>query len=470
MKKSLIYSILLNFIICFCACASVPETPKDYENKGEGVKSAEKSSEPENVVFANKLQKELSSNNIKGAISLFEQMPEGLENDSEMKGLLGALYLSDGQYDKTIATAESILASDPKNLDALELISMAAHAKGDKKTYQATADRILAVDPYNPSVNIQKAQDLAISKKYKLARDCYVKALRGDKTNQDAMFGYAQMSYYLGDVKTAKVNFEKMVEINPKNAIAYAYLGKLAAEDSNFLRAEKFINEAIKIEPNNYDHYMDLGGYLRSQGKFDDAAKAWTKATELDPSYFLAFAYLAGLYDERNMFEDALKNYHKVIETNPKYFYAYEETAILEFHAGNYQNAINYFNKAYEYSQSISYKLMISACYSKLKKPLDAKNVLLPVMKTMNRDSIEFQMCRFYTDNYTHNAEVALINRINKEENSQTRGKMQFYLGLYYELSGGTAGAVEWYSKVAAMQAPLFFEYRIAEWGMASAN
>ena len=465
-KNNLLISTLL-FGLCVAACASTTEVKESVSGSLDFVSSSGMGGgQNEGVRFANQIQKELKANNLKGAISLFEKMPKGLENDADLQGLLGALYFSDGQYDKAIERAEFILQKDDKNLDALELISMASHAKGDKKTYQLTAQRILAVDPYNPSVNIQQAQDYAVSKRYKQARSSYAKALKGDSKNEDAIFGYAQMSYYLDDVQTAKTTFEKLLEQNPQSAISYAYLGKLSAEDSNFLRAESLVKKAISINPNNYDFYMDLGSYLRSQGKYDAAADAWKKAVALDPSYFLAYAYLAGVYDEREMFTEALENYHKVIEHNPKYFYAYEETAILEYHAENYENAIKYFNKAYEYSQSLSYKLMIAACYFKLKKPLDAKNVINPVLKTLNRESLEYQMARFYVDPYNRNAETALVQRINREENSQTKGKMQFYMGLYAELMGGESGSFEWYAKVAAMQAPMFFEYRIAEWGM----
>ena len=43
---------------------------------------------------------------------------------------------------------------------------------------------------------------------------------------------------------------------------------------------------------------------------------------------------------------------------------------------------------------------------------------------------------------------------------------MLFYMGLYYELNGFTEKSVEYYTKVKSMNAPLFFEYRIAEWGL----
>ena len=460
--------LVIAILAGFTACGSAPKAESDSP-EAPAVSKSESKKEPEdppNVKFVKQLKALLAKNDTKGAIAHFENIPSELKDDLELKNLLGALYYSDAQYDNAIASAEEVLALDAENMDALELISMCNKAKGDKKAYKESADRILAVDPYNAAVNIQKAEEYVLSKKYKLARDSYKKALRGDSDNQDALFGYAQMCYYTDDVKTASENFQKLLEKDPDNAAALAYMGKLAYEDSNYLRATKFVQQALKQDPYNYDYWMDYGTYLRYQGKFDDAAKAWTKATELDPTYFLAYAYLAGHYDDIEKWDEALANYHKVIETNPKYFYAYESTAILEYRAGNYENAIKYFTKTYEFSASYAYSLMIAACWFKLNKPLEAKKVLGAQLKKLDPNSTEYALVRFFNDSYNRNAESNLVQKVTKESNSNNRGKMLFYMGLYYELNKADELAKEYYAKVTNLKAPMFFEYRIAEWGL----
>ena len=448
-----------------CASTPAPESEAKPEvTKKETTKPEPK--DPPNVKFVKQLKALLEKGDTKGAIAHFDDIPSSLKDDIELKNLLGALYYSDAQYDNAITVANGILEIEPENMDALELISMCTKAKGDKKAYKEASDKILAVDPYNASVNIQKAEEYVLSKKYKLARDSYKKALRGDSDNQDALFGYAQMCYYTDDVKTASENFQKLLEKDPDNAAALAYMGKLAYEDSNYLRATKFVQQALKQDPYNYDYWMDYGTYLRYQGKFDDAAKAWTKATELDPTYFLAYAYLASHYDDIEKWDEALANYHKVIETNPKYFYAYESTAILEYRAGNYENAIKYFTKTYEFSASYAYSLMIAACWFKLNKPLEAKKVLGAQLKKLDPNSTEYALVRFFNDSYNRNAESNLVQKVTKESNSNNRGKMLFYMGLYYELNKADELAKEYYAKVTNLKAPMFFEYRIAEWGL----
>lgn len=471
-KNKLFITGMIISVLLTTSCGSAPAAATEQKQAPvvkEQTKQEPKKKEPEeppNVKFAKKLQELLDKNDIQGAIEHFNNIPKQLADDLDLKNLLGALYYSDNQYDNAIATANEILLLDENNIEALELISMCNRAKGDKASYKATADQILAKDPYNPAINIQRAEDYALSKKYKLARDSYKKALKGDPENPDALFGYAQMSFYTDDVKTAEEVFQQILDKDPANAAALAYMGKIAYDAENYLRASKFIVEALKYDSNNYDYWMDYGTYLRYQGKFDDAAKAWTKATQLDPSYFLAYAYLAGNYDDLGVWDKALENYHKVIETNPKYFYAYESAAVLEFHAKNYKEAIALFNKAYEVSPSYSYSLMIAICYLKMNDSFNAKKILTAQLKKLKNDSTEYNLIRFYAESYNRNAENSLIQKINKETNSNNRGKMLFYMGMYYELNKGDVLSKEYYAKVTNMQAPMFFEYRIAEWGL----
>ncbi len=464
------------------SCATAPEKPQEIpaqpadENTPEPEKEPEPAVQPEeeekqpedppDIAFVKLLRQELENDNITAAIGLFGTMPEELKSDLELKILLASLYVSDGQYENAVTVADEILAEEPHNLDALELKSITARASGDRNAYREINARILEADPYNPAANIQQGEDLALSRKFKQARNAYKKALKNDPQNTDALFGYAQMSFYLDDIKTTRDTLQKILEIDAKNPQALAYMGKLAAENQNYLRAAEYVSAALEGDSGNYDYWMDMGTYLRYQGKFQDAVGAWEKAVSIDPSYFLAYAYLAGLYDETGKFDLALKNYYKVIETNPKYFYAYESIGILEYHAENWESARKYFAEAYKYSKNYSYPLMIAATYLKQKDTVNCRKTLAPVLKTLDRDSPEYSMVRFYHDTYSRNAENSLVTKLPKIDNSNTRGKMFFYMGLYYELNGFRERAAEYYTKVTDMQAPMFFEYRLAEWGL----
>ena len=52
------------------------------------------------------------------------------------------------------------------------------------------------------------------------------------------------------------------------------------------------------------------------------------------------------------------------------------------------------------------------------------------------------------------------------EEKATQKGKMLYYFGLYYSMKGNTNLAAKYFAEVTNMQSPLFFEYRLAEWGL----
>ena len=418
------------------------------------------------IIFAEKLQKILSEGTLEQAINLFSEIPDSLKDDKDLTILKASLIFSAKRYDEAQEIADNLLLHYPDDIGVLELKAEIAFAKKDSKMLKTVSEKILSINPYNAIANIIKANQFALKKNYKQADVYYKKALVSEPENLEAMFGHGKMNYYIGDFKESEKTFLKLLEIDSLNSDSYQYLGKLYAESENYLAASKNIEKAILIDPQNYDYYIDYGQYNRYQGKFAEAEKAWTKAIELEPDYFLAYTYRAGLYDEQNKIEEALRDYKKIVETNPKYYFAYEEMGILEFHLKNWSEARKYFTLANQYRKDWAYQLMIVATYLKEKNTFKAKESAQTFMKTMDKTSSEYQMMRLYHDQGPVNAENALSNSIQKEDNKTKRGKILYYMGLYYDLKNLPQAAVTYYNKILEMQTPLFFEYRLAEWGL----
>ena len=264
--KKIVFCFLAASIFASCTTTKVEETNQTKETTVEKKveKKKEEPKDPPNIAFAKKLQSYLDKNQIKEAIDLFQSLPKELENDIDFKILLASLYISDKQYDQAIEVANLILQTEPNNMDAYELISLALEGKGDKKAQKENADKILEIDPYNATVNIQKAEDYAMNKKYKLSKQSYKKALKNDPKNVDALFGYAQMSFYTDDLEAAEKSLNTILEINPKHSLALAYMGKLAADSENFLRATKYVKEALKSLGYNNAELKKLDNFLTS--------------------------------------------------------------------------------------------------------------------------------------------------------------------------------------------------------------
>ena len=386
----------------------------------------------------------------------------------DLRFLEASLLYSDSQFDKAIEVCNLILTIDGKHKDTIELLSNCYKAKGDSISASKLNDKILKMDPYNPSVNIQKAEEQVLRKKWKLASNYYKKALVGDPNNIDALFGYAKMSYYQNDLDKAEEELGKILDLDPTNVSALAYFGTIQFDRENYLLASQFVEMALQIDPNNYDNLLDYGTYLRYLGRYDEALASWEKAVEIDPNYFLPYIYMASIYDQqKNDYNKALDNYYTAVKLNPKYFYAYESIGVLEYHLENWSQAAKAFLAAYSFRNTYDYALMAASCYMRMGNNMEAQKILKEQMKLLpDHNSTEYTLVRFFHDPYNNNAYNTLTRKVDAENNSNVRGKYTFYLGLYNELNGSDKVAHEYYAQVASLQAPMFFEYRLAEWGL----
>ncbi|MGP1458594.1 MAG: tetratricopeptide repeat protein [Treponema sp.] len=419
---------------------------------------------PANILFAEALRAHLDEHDIDGAIKLFDTLPPDLAADKQIKVLKASLLLSAGRLEESSHLTAELLKADGANPDVLELNAQLALANGNRQKMQSVLKQILAAEPNNAFANVALGNQQAQGKKYELAAKYYKKALVKEPKNEDALFGLGRMAYFQGKMKEAKETLEKLLAINPNNSDGLAYMGKIFGDEEKYLSASNYMKKAIALDSSNYDYFIDLGQYERYQGHFKEAEEAWTKAIALDPSYFLAYTYRAGLYDEQNKFKEALADYRKINETNPKYYFAHEETGILEFHLKNWEAARNAFTQANAISDSAAYKLMIIITYLRENNLAEAKKYAQSAMRSLNRDSLEYKIVRLFHDQGGASAENGIARDLDKESDKTKRGKMLFYFAQYYELKNFPQIAEEYYAKILKMHAPLFFEYRLAEW------
>lgn len=415
------------------------------------------------IQFVEKLSGVLENGTLSEGIALFDSIPESLENDTSLMCLKASLLLSAGETESAKKIADGLLQKNPSDLEVLEISMMIAKSSGDKAAKSKLIKQILAVDPKNPEANIELADEQVLRKNWRNARDYYNRALAGDRTNTEALFGYGKMCYYIEKDDEAKKAFNRLLALDPENPQANAYLAKYAAEATDYREALSRISRSIAADSENPDYYFDKGTYLRYLGDYKGAEESWKKAVALEPDYFLGYAYLAGLYDEMDKLDLALEYYRKVVEKNPKYYYTYESLGMLAWHEGNWEEAQNAFEQALANNpDSISYKLMICACLYKQNKIQQMRTFTEGLMKKLpDRQGLEYKLVRMYHDR-GGDADVAV--NIQKETNRTKRGRYLFYLALYYELTNKPSLAFKYYDEVTAMQSPMFFEYRLAQW------
>ena len=59
-----------------------------------------------------------------------------------------------------------------------------------------------------------------------------------------------------------------------------------------------------------------------------------------------------------------------------------------------------------------------------------------------------------------------MAQKIANETNKNLKGKMMYYYGLFNEIYGNDVQAKKYYTDILALNSPMFFEYRLAEWAV----
>lgn len=165
-----------------------------------------------------------------------------------------------------------------------------------------------------------------------------------DKNQEDAQYNIGVLYYNKGDVTNAKEVFSKVIEINPANKKASAYLGHLG--DKELLGKEEYASLLI---PDPALRHCYLGKKYLDQGEYADAALEYETALEVNPNSIEAHQGLGVVYeynDKGVRYGDGFKidksifHYEKALLLNPNLSEAVFNIGVLYSLKGKIDDAI----------------------------------------------------------------------------------------------------------------------------------
>ncbi len=163
-------------------------------------------------------------------------------------------------------------------------------------------------------------------------------------------YNKAEKAFNRGDYKTAKKDYEKSLELNPRFSEAYNNLALLEKEHfQEFEKARQYYEKAIELNSNNAMAYYNLACLLtRHYKEYDKARLFFEKVIKLSPSDARAYNDLALLITEHfKEYQTAKQYYEKAIEINKDYDESYNNFAnLLWLQFDEYEKAKQYYEKA----------------------------------------------------------------------------------------------------------------------------
>lgn len=142
----------------------------------------------------------------------------------------------------------------------------------------------------------------------------------------------------LGKYNDAKEQFQKVLEIDPRNSEAYYGKANALVSLGHSSEAEASYKKAIEMKPSYWAGYNWFGIFYWRQGKFHEAAAQFQHVITLTPNNSLGYSNLGWMYSNLNMNDKAIEMFKKSL-TLQKDYRTYSYIAAIYFQMGNYVEA-----------------------------------------------------------------------------------------------------------------------------------
>ena len=222
-----------------------------------------------------------------------------------------------GKVDEAVAFMNSVLADDPDNAGAHNVIGMALYKMGDMEGSIERYRQALALDP-------------------KLA---------------EAHFNLGNSFRVLNRLNEAEAEFAAAIRLDKKFVLAHHNLGILYEQSGRLDQAMAQYRKTIDYDPQYTFGYVDLGKLLYAAGDTPGAIANFSRALELDPGYKEVRVYLGNAYfrsGQPDAVELAENEYRAAVGLDPDYVEALYSLGIVLVSQQRTDEAEEWFDRVLE--------------------------------------------------------------------------------------------------------------------------
>ena len=149
------------------------------------------------------------------------------------------------------------------------------------------------------------------------------------------------------DFINAEKKLNEAIKLNNKNAYAFYELGQIEIKKNNNDKAINYFMKAIQIDPDKEEFYISKGKAEATKYQLKAVIHDMNKVIEINPKNGQAYTLLAAIYGGCGYTEQALEYVNKAIQYNKTSLdILYEMSADLKIRLRNYDGAIVDYNKA----------------------------------------------------------------------------------------------------------------------------
>ena len=401
------------------------------------------------------------------AISLFDTIPSPLGESTSLLLLKASALSSAGRYNEARTIAESLLSAEPENIEVLFLLAAVEDASGRQMQQQAALEKIINIESDNLRALIALGNVSLARRSLNAAASYFSRALAKEDANAEALIGLSRAFRMNREWAEAEILLNRAVELYPDMAEARTERARFYWGRENHEQALADLEEAKKLNPGDYWIAIDMGTLLLEMNRKPAALGEFERAIKINPEEYRAYAYSSGLKDDLGDLDGAERDYAALTKLNPDYYFGFEGLGLHKMKNGNWAEAATAFLEAYRRApDEYFYALLGAINWMHMEDISSPRAFLSQVQAKVKRDTIEWYMFRLFYDLTSRNylGELDMISRLDRENDSNLKARMLFYMALYYDVRGNTALANKYYLLVSEMDRRAIPEWRLNEW------
>ena len=245
------------------------------------------------------------------------------------------------------------------------------------------------------------------------AKEIYDNILLKNKVTAEIIHQYAVLSSSLCDSDTAEKMLKKVINMNPKFAVAHKDLGIIYLNKRLFDYAEEEFLTALKLEPNNFEIIFEYANFLYSTSKNLEADRFYGEALEVEPNNVLALTFMGLNKLVLNQLDEAYRYIMKAVEIEPHHEYVQFCVGRILYAREEYEEAKRYLVRSVEQNPDIETQNTLALTYFKLGEYQNALNIFLNIdSKRPKNVSVLMEIAKCYESLNKNDTALKFLDKV----------------------------------------------------------
>lgn len=309
---------------------------------------------------------------------------------------------------------------------------------------------LLAISGCAGPTNAQRGHLALKYGRYNQAINYYTEAIKSDNLSsislEDAYFnrGYAKMR--TNDFDGAITDFNKAIEINPKNSRVYYSRGVAKENKNDFDGSIVDYNKAIELDPKFIWAYENRGIKKSLKNDFDGAIADFNRTIELDPKKATAYLNRGLAKLDKFDYDEAIIDFDKAIDLDSKCDDAFLGRGFAFLYKNKPDKAITDFEEALKIYPNHHYALWLFLARERNKQ--NGRTELKEYReKKVKGTDWAVPVMRLYLGEITPEDCLATLDNKDHLQDKRQKVRVYYFIGQFYILNGNHKKAAAYFQK-----------------------